>query len=87
MVVVPLGADQPHNGRLVAAAGAGLALTKPDAGALRAAIERVLDAPDLRLQARRLADEIAAMPAIDGDSDQVVDALLGVEPGVRLLTR
>ena len=52
MVVVPLGADQPHNGRLVAAAGVGLTLTKPDAGALRAAIQRVLDASDIRLQAR-----------------------------------
>jgi MGT family glycosyltransferase len=74
MVIVPLGADQPHNGRLVAAAGAGLALTKPDAGALRAAIQRVLDAPELRLQARRLSAEIAALPTIDG----AVDGLLGL---------
>jgi UDP:flavonoid glycosyltransferase YjiC (YdhE family) len=74
MVIVPFGADQPHNAQLVAAAGAGLALSKPDASALRAAIQRVLDAPELRLQAQRLAREIAAMPTIDS----AVDVLLGV---------
>jgi UDP:flavonoid glycosyltransferase YjiC (YdhE family) len=74
MVVVPFGADQPHNARLVAEAGAGIAVTKPDASALRAVIQRVLDAPELRVQARRLADEIAAMPTID----DAVDVLLGM---------
>lgn len=74
MVVVPQGADQPHNAGLVAAAGAGLALTKPDAGALRAAIQRLLDAPELRQNAHRLATEIAAMPTIDS----AVDVLLGM---------
>ncbi len=72
MVIVPVGADQPHNGRLVAAAGAGIALTKPDANALRAALLQVLDAPTLRTQARRLAGDIAAMPTID----DAVDVLL-----------
>ena len=71
---MPLGADQPHNGRLVAAAGAGLTLDQPDAAALRAAIQAALDAPGLRLQARRLAEEIAAMPTID----DVVDAIVGL---------
>ena len=42
MVVAIMGADQLHNGRLVARAGAGLALTNPDAGALRAAIQSVV---------------------------------------------
>jgi UDP:flavonoid glycosyltransferase YjiC (YdhE family) len=73
VVIVPAGADQPHNGRLVAAAGAGLTLEKPDADALRAAVQMVLDAPGLRLQARRLAEEIAGMPTID----EVVDAMVG----------
>jgi MGT family glycosyltransferase len=73
VVIVPLGADQPHNGRLVAAAGAGLMLIEPDADALRAAVQTALDAPELRLQARRLAEEIAAMPTID----DVVDVLVG----------
>ncbi len=74
MVIVPLGADQLHNGRLVAAAGAGLTLVKPDTDALRAAIKTALDAPELRLQARRFADEIAAMPTVD----EVVDAMVGL---------
>jgi UDP:flavonoid glycosyltransferase YjiC (YdhE family) len=74
VVIVPMGADQPHNGRLVAAAGAGLTLVKPDAGALRAAVQTALAAPGLRLQARRLAEEIAAMPTID----DVVDAMVGL---------
>ncbi|MEI9936223.1 MAG: glycosyltransferase [Pseudomonadota bacterium] len=74
MVVVPFGADQPHNAQLVVAAGAGLALTKPDASALRAALQRLLAAPELRLGAQRLAREIAAMPTIDS----AVDALLGM---------
>jgi MGT family glycosyltransferase len=74
MVIVPLGADQPHNGRLVAAAGAGLTLLNPDADALRAAVRTALDGPELRVQARRFAEEIAAMPTID----DVVDALVGL---------
>ncbi len=74
MVVVPLGADQPHNGRLIAAAGVGLTLTNPDAAELRAALQRVLDASDLRQRARRLSEEIAAMPTIDS----AVDVLLGM---------
>jgi len=74
MVVVPVGADQPHNGRLVASAGAGLTLTKPDAHELRAAIQTVLDAPDLRRGARRIADEVASMPTIDS----AVDVLLAL---------
>lgn len=74
MVIVPLGADQPHNARLVAAAGAGIALTRPDASALRAAIERLRGAPEFRVQARRLSDEMAAMPTIDG----AVEVLLGM---------
>jgi len=74
VVIVPLGADQPHNGRLVAAAGAGVTLIKPDADALRAAVQTALDRPELRLQARRVAEEIAAMPTID----DVVDAMVGL---------
>jgi UDP:flavonoid glycosyltransferase YjiC (YdhE family) len=74
MVVVPFGADQPHNANLVAAAGAALALSKPDASALRAAIEHVLAAAELRREAQRLASEIAALPTID----RAVEALLGM---------
>ena len=74
MVVVPQGADQPHNGQLVAAAGVGLALIKPDAAALRAAIGHVLDTPEPRQKARRLAAEIAAMQPIDS----AIDVMLGL---------
>lgn len=69
LVVVPFGADQPHNARLVAAAGAGLALTKPDAGELRAALQNVLEVPAFRVEARRLAGELAALPTIEGAVD------------------
>lgn len=74
VVIVPQGADQPHNGRLVAAAGAGLTLINPDARALGAAVQTALNAPELRIQARRLAEEIGAMPTID----DVVDAMVGL---------
>ena len=74
MVIMGMGADQPHNGRLIAAAGAGLALTKPEARALRAAIETVLGDAELRTQAEKLASEIAAMPTIES----AVDVLLGI---------
>jgi MGT family glycosyltransferase len=65
MVVVPQGADQPHNGRLVTAAGVGLTLTKPDAATLRSAIAHVMDAPEIRRRAVALARETMAMPTID----------------------
>jgi UDP:flavonoid glycosyltransferase YjiC (YdhE family) len=74
MVVVPLGADQPHNAQRIAATGAGLALPKPDASSLRAAIERVLAEAVFRNNARRLAAEIAALPNLE----RAVAALIGV---------
>ena len=73
MVIAGVGADQPHNGRLVARAGAGLALTKPDAGALRAAIQSVLETRSVRAQAQKLADEIAAMPTVENAVDQLLE--------------
>jgi UDP:flavonoid glycosyltransferase YjiC (YdhE family) len=65
MVVVPQGADQPHNARRIAAVGAGLALPGADAGSLGAAVARVLAVADFRRAARRIADEIAAMPPVE----------------------
>jgi UDP:flavonoid glycosyltransferase YjiC (YdhE family) len=73
MVVAGMGADQPHNGRLVARAGAGLSLTKPDVGALRAAIQSVLETLSVRARAQKLADEIAAMPTIESAVDQLLE--------------
>jgi UDP:flavonoid glycosyltransferase YjiC (YdhE family) len=72
-VVVPFGADQPQNAQSVAAIGAGVALTKPDPEALRAAIQRVLDDSGFRRAARAVAVDMAALPAVD----DVVGALLG----------
>jgi MGT family glycosyltransferase len=74
MVIMGVGADQPHNGRLIAAAGAGLALTKPEASELRAAIQKVLGDAQLRARAAELASEIAAMPTMES----AVDVLLGI---------
>jgi UDP:flavonoid glycosyltransferase YjiC (YdhE family) len=49
----------------VAAVGAGIALSAPDAAGLRAAVQRVLAEADFGHSARRIADEIAALPSID----------------------
>ena len=77
LVVVPLFADQPVNARRVAAVGAGLAVEpdpgsaadairgRVDPGALRAAIEAVLGEAAYRRAARRVAEEIAALPGAD----------------------
>ena len=78
LVVVPLFADQLVNAERVAAAGAAL-VVEPDRGAargmgslgpkhrprLRAAIETILDDPSYASAARRIADEMHALPAID----------------------
>jgi UDP:flavonoid glycosyltransferase YjiC (YdhE family) len=64
----------PDNGRRIVAVGARLALSAPDASALRAAIVRVLDDAELRRGARRIADEMAALPNIES----AVDVLVGM---------
>ena len=64
LVIVPLFADQPYNARRVAAAGAGLAV-EPDPGAIRAALERVLDDERYRVAAERIRDEMRSLPAVD----------------------
>ncbi|MFF3749204.1 glycosyltransferase [Streptomyces sp. NPDC002018] len=78
LVVVPFFADQPANARLVDEAGAGL-VVRPSGGAgdampelgpddlplLRSAVESVLAGPSYRAGARRLADEMRALPTID----------------------
>jgi UDP:flavonoid glycosyltransferase YjiC (YdhE family) len=74
LVVVPMFADQPLNGQRIAAVGAGLTLPDPDAGALRAAIERVLADLDHRRIARRIAEEIASLPT----ADDAVDAMMAI---------
>lgn len=76
LVIMPLFADQPANGRLVTAAGAGL-VVEPEgsenaAGAvgpsvaprLRAAIETVLADTSYRQAATSIANEMRALPAV-----------------------
>ncbi|WP_280727747.1 nucleotide disphospho-sugar-binding domain-containing protein [Kitasatospora sp. MAA4] len=77
LVVVPLFADQPANGRLVEAAGAGL-LVAPSGGApgtmgvpgpddvprIRAAVEAVLADASYRAAAQRIAAEVGMLPTV-----------------------
>lgn len=90
LVICPLFADQPINGRVVEAAGCGLVvggrrlavgelrgLGPADVAPLRDAIERVLGAPAHRDAARQVAAEMALMPAVDRLVD---DLLAGVDP-------
>lgn len=63
-VVVPLIADQPHNAASVARAGAGVSVTDRTVPILRAAIARVLEDDNIRQTARRIQNDIAAMPSI-----------------------
>jgi UDP:flavonoid glycosyltransferase YjiC (YdhE family) len=72
-VVVPIGADQPQNAQSIAAIGAGLALDKPDAATLRAAIERVLGDPGFRDAARLVSREMSTLHSIDEAADALLD--------------
>jgi UDP:flavonoid glycosyltransferase YjiC (YdhE family) len=76
MVVAPLFADQPDNASRIEGAGAGIAVFKPDASSLRAAMERVLADTEMRANARRIADQMAAMPSIDDAIDALLAPLL-----------
>jgi UDP:flavonoid glycosyltransferase YjiC (YdhE family) len=67
MVVLPMGADQPHNGDRVTALGLGLALDVIDAtpADIRDAVTTVLTEPSYRDAAGRLRDELVAYPPPD----------------------
>jgi UDP:flavonoid glycosyltransferase YjiC (YdhE family) len=73
MVVTPISADQPSNGRLVEGAGSGFMLVQPDAPSLRAAIARALVDPLMRAAASRVAHDMAAMPSMDHAIGTLVD--------------
>jgi MGT family glycosyltransferase len=73
-VVIPIGADQPQNAQSIAAIGAGLALTKPDADSVRMAIQRVLEDPAFRRSASAVSAEMAALPSVES----AVNALLEI---------
>jgi UDP:flavonoid glycosyltransferase YjiC (YdhE family) len=64
LLCLPQGADQHFNADRVVAAGAGLKLLRDELTphAIQAAVAALLDEPGYRLAARRIADEIAAMP-------------------------
>lgn len=64
MVTIPLGADQPYNARSCAALGVGEVIGPDDrtAGAIRAAAWAVLTEPSYRENAKRVRDEMAALP-------------------------
>jgi len=74
LVVLPIGADQPHNAERVAAVEAGIALSGPDVATLRAAVERVLVDPVLHAGAKNMSAELAALPPLE----QAVDALIAL---------
>ncbi|MFE2598633.1 glycosyltransferase [Streptomyces sp. NPDC059396] len=87
LVVIPFFADQPANARLVSEAGAGVvvspsggspdtmpALGPDDVPRIRAAVESVLADPSYRTEARRLADEMRALPTIDSLLDTLATA-------------
>jgi MGT family glycosyltransferase len=61
LVLVPLGRDQPDNAGRVVHAGAGIRLRKnAAAGALRAAVGRVIEDPIYRAAARQMAARLAS---------------------------
>jgi UDP:flavonoid glycosyltransferase YjiC (YdhE family) len=60
--VVPLFGDQPANAARVAIAGAGVVASM---FGMRAAIERLLERDSYRIAARRIADEMRALPPVD----------------------
>jgi len=70
---LPMAADQFQNADACVAAGAGLALSADDVieQSVRGAIEELLDSPEPRAAAGRIAREIAAMPT----PDEVAQAL------------
>lgn len=87
VVAIPVFADQPRNAKLVADAGAGVAvapattprgasegLGPPDVASLRYAVERVLTEPAYRAAARRIAAEMATAPLVDEVISRLLDA-------------
>jgi len=77
LVLLPQAADQFLNADRAAAAGAAIAL-KPDSAspaAIVAAVRLMLDEPGYRRAARRIADQIAAMPAPDEVANELAAKL------------
>lgn len=66
MVLLPMGADQPHNAARCAALGVGIALDAAHVTAAEVgkAVGRILDEPSYRRAASQVRDEIAAQPDV-----------------------
>ncbi|MEE6260703.1 glycosyltransferase [Plantactinospora sonchi] len=77
MVVVPQGADQFLQADRVTAAGAGIAVPpgQQDPATVAAAVRRVLAEPGFTDAARRVRDDVAAMPSPDRVAEQLVAAV------------
>ena len=73
-LVLPQGADQFRNAEICTPTGAALALMPPDATpvAIGESLRRLMSEASFASAARRLRDQIAAMP----DADAVVSSLL-----------
>ena len=67
MVVLPMSADQPRNARRCADLGVArvVELEKCTPEAIRAATRAVLSDPSYRANAKRVRDEISAMPGME----------------------
>lgn len=70
-VVAPLAADQPYNADLTASGGFGLHVDASSAGEMRTALGLVLSRPDFTAAARRLSDELRAMPDHSVAADRI----------------
>jgi UDP:flavonoid glycosyltransferase YjiC (YdhE family) len=78
-LVLPQGADQHDNAASVVAAGAGLSLPAPSAPAVADAVTRLLSDAALRAAARRVGEEIAALPSPDVALARL-EELAGIRP-------
>ncbi|WCB92345.1 L-demethylnoviosyl transferase [Baekduia alba] len=82
MALLAISADQPLNARLVARLGAGLALEggPGQAPALGALVKALLDDDRHAAAARRIADEIAALPPIAAAVGEIEGRAAGAQP-------
>lgn len=77
LVVVPQGADQFLQADRVGAAGAGIAVppAEQDPATIAAAVQRVLAEPGFTGAARRIRDEVEAMPSPEQVAARLVAAV------------
>ena len=73
LVIAPLFADQPYNGRRVQEVGAGVSVA-PDPAALQAGIETVLGYGSYRAAAARIAEEMRGQSPVDDAFSALAEA-------------